>query len=211
MVAQAGSSKILPVSSEFDNYSVDLQSSALLATKASTLLPPDIPFHRSVDNGFGKLIDSTSEKALGLTNRLLSLVSSSTKTSGSRGKGKLRLEDQADVADRFESLVVDALDQLLENADICLDEFLGRNKSHPTASTTGPLASKKTSKDRSRLEYSLTHAAHIPKPQINFRQPFNNHSLWSPTLKHKYNAQVPMGYNFMEGDEEMDVDSTPLR
>ncbi len=116
MVAQAGSSKILPVSSEFDNYNGDLQSSAFLATKASTLLPPDITFHRSVDNGFGKLIDSTSEKALGLTNRLLTLVSSSTKTSGSRGKGKLRLGDQADVADRFESLVVDALDQLLENA-----------------------------------------------------------------------------------------------
>lgn len=117
MATQAGSSKISPVTSGIsDEYNDGLQSYALLATKASTSLPPDIPFYRSVDNDFGKLIDSTSEKALRLTNRLLTLVSSSTKASGSHGKGKLRLKDQADVADRFESLVVDALDQLLENA-----------------------------------------------------------------------------------------------
>lgn len=117
MAAQAGSSKGAPISStSFDAYNGDLETSALLATKASTSLPPDIPFHRSVNNDFGKLIDSTSEKALRLTNRLLNLVSTSAKTSGSRGKGKLRLEDQADVTDRFESLVVDALDHLFENA-----------------------------------------------------------------------------------------------
>ena len=103
-------------STTFDAFNGDLQTSALLAAKASTSLPPDIPFHRSVNSDFAKVIDSTSEKALRLTNRLLNLVSTSTPKSLSRGKGKLKLEDQADVADRFESLVVDALDHLLENA-----------------------------------------------------------------------------------------------
>ncbi|KLO08654.1 hypothetical protein SCHPADRAFT_599955 [Schizopora paradoxa] len=210
MSSQAGSSKGLQiVSTTFDPYNEDIQTSVLLATKASTSLPPDIPFHRSVNSDFGKLIDSTSDKALKLTNRLLNLVSTSTPKSLSRGKGKLKLEDQADVADRFESLVVDALDHLLENADFCLDDVQGKNKARPTIPAAGPSTSQLPSKNKARLDPSLIHATHISKPQIKFSRPVDNFCSWFPVLRHKYNAQVPLVHNFT--DDVEDVDMTSLR
>ena len=47
-----------------------------------------------------------------------------------------------------------------------------------------------------RLDPSILHAAHLPKPQLKFRKKVDNSnsSVWSPRLRHKYNAQVPLGY-----------------
>jgi exosome complex exonuclease RRP6 len=48
------------------------------------------------------------------------------------------------------------------------------------------------------------HASHLRKPQLNFKQPPNNYAEgpWRSTLKHKYNAQVPLGYIIDAEDEE---------
>ena len=58
-------------------------------------------------------MDACSSKALNLTNKLLSLISNA-QTSKSRGKGKAKLQDQDDVVDRFDAVVVDAIDFMFE-------------------------------------------------------------------------------------------------
>lgn len=100
----------------FDEYNVALQTAVLNPTKLAFSLPADIAFHKSVDREFAKDIDSTSAKVLSLTNKLLALTAN--------GKGKNRLlENEEDVMDNFHSIVVDAMDQLLERSVSDPDHF----------------------------------------------------------------------------------------
>ncbi|PCH40326.1 hypothetical protein WOLCODRAFT_162269 [Wolfiporia cocos MD-104 SS10] len=193
----------------FNEYNTALQGAALQATKSAVQLPSDISFHRSVDRTFGRDIEACSSRVLSLANRLLDLAATADTSSSSRGKGKARLETEDDVVDNFHALVVDSMDQLLERADICLDESLGRLK--PPAITVNPVQkSKKTSASQGRLDPSLQHASHIPKPQLSFQRKADNssHTIWQPTLRHKYNAQVPLGYNLREDDSEDNLSGT---
>ena len=103
-------------SSSFNDYNTQLQGAALKATRAAVVLPADIPFHRSVHPDFAKEVDQCSARVLSLTNKLLQLSSTLNTSASARGKGKARLEVQDDVVDNFHSLVVDAMDQLLERA-----------------------------------------------------------------------------------------------
>lgn len=79
--------------------------------------------------------------------------------------------------------------------------------------STGPLlttpkpSQTKPNASRGRLDPALQHASHITKPQLEFKhKPNNNRNYrWHPTLKHKYNAQVPLGYISLDDQDE----STP--
>lgn len=53
---------------------------------------------------------------------------------------------------------------------------------------------------RGRLDPALQHASHLPKPQLLFKKKVDNQddSPWLPTLLHKYNAQVPLGYRYTD-------------
>jgi exosome complex exonuclease RRP6 len=112
---QTGSSMLS--STSFDEFNSNLQGAALKATKHTLSLPADLPFYRSVDSELSKDLDAFSARVLSVTNSLLNLVSTAESSqSGRRGKGKLTLENRDDVVDSFQSLVVDAMDQLLERA-----------------------------------------------------------------------------------------------
>ena len=100
-------------STNFESSNSELQAAALNATKLAASLPADLDFHRSLDKQFAQALDSCSDKVLNLTNRLLSFVST---IEGSKGKGKRKLEDEEDVVDKFNSVVVDVVDQLFEKA-----------------------------------------------------------------------------------------------
>lgn len=114
MSSEPGSSKSGKLSSStFDDLNLALQAAALNSTKLAAALPSDISFHRSVDSDYARTIDTCSDKALSLTNRLIKLVTDADPTS-SRSKGKRKLEDREDVVDSFHSVVVDVLDQLFE-------------------------------------------------------------------------------------------------
>ncbi|KAH9922677.1 uncharacterized protein B0H18DRAFT_1017430 [Fomitopsis serialis] len=209
-MAEPSTSTAALTPASFNDYNTALQTAALKATKHSAQLPADIPFHRSVDRGFAKDLDAASARVLALTNRLLALVSTTDSSAAAKRKGKARLESEDDVVDSFHAMVVDPVDQLLERADICLDEFLGRSK--PPAITVNPAqpAAQKTKRPKAppgRLDPALQHASTLAKPQLSFeRRPDNgNMSMWQPTLKHKYNAQVPLGYNLRDEDSEEDV------
>jgi exosome complex exonuclease RRP6 len=91
-----------------------------------------------------------------------------------------------------------------------LDEFLGHSKA--PAISVNPVAlsaqqqrsmKPKAPMHAGRLDPALQHAAHITKPQLSFRRAVDNNSIlpWQPTLKHKYNAQVPLGYHFRDDDD----------
>ncbi|THU91472.1 hypothetical protein K435DRAFT_780706 [Dendrothele bispora CBS 962.96] len=190
-------------SSSFDEFNAQLQALALKATRNSMLLPPDVSFHRSMDGEFSKDLDGFSTRVLSVANKILGLVGGSD--SNGKGKAKARLEDEEDIIDNFHSLVVDSMDQLLERTDINLDEFLGKETRPLLSLSILILKSKQTGNRQS--EAVIQHASHLPKPQLLFKWKIDNSdSLWHPTLTHKYNAQVPLGYHFRDGDEEEDTD-----
>lgn len=73
-----------------------------------------------------------------------------------------------------------------------------------TLLTTSRVPQVKSSTSRGRLDPSLQHASHITKPQLRFNQKPNNHRSyrWCPSLKHKYNAQVPLGHILLDVKDE---------
>jgi exosome complex exonuclease RRP6 len=131
--------------SNFEAYNLKLQTSILNPTKHAFALPTDIQFHKSIDRDFAEEIEACSTKVLSITNKLLTLATSSTTNPGRKGKARL-IVDQDDVVDDFDSVVVDIMDQLLERVvsgvlqsyphvltvtgfqDSCLDVIHGHNK-----------------------------------------------------------------------------------
>ncbi|KAF9651576.1 hypothetical protein BDM02DRAFT_3110300 [Thelephora ganbajun] len=145
-----------------------------------------------------------------MTNKLLTLVASSTTNSGGKGKARL-IVDQDDVVDDFDSVVVDVMDQLLERVDSCLDVIQGHNKAPVIPINPNPVETgTKTNASRGRLDPALQHASHITKPQLKFNHKPNNHRnyRWCPSLKHKYNARVPLGY-FSPEDQDESISRMP--
>ncbi|TDL23207.1 hypothetical protein BD410DRAFT_173443 [Rickenella mellea] len=208
-MAQASTSKSASISaSDFDSHYADIQGAAFNATKLAAALPQDMSFHRSLDKDFAQHVDATSDRVLKLTNRLLALAST-TRTSQAHGKSKL--EDQDDVVDNFSSMVIDAVDHLYERVDMCLDEFGGRIKPAAIEVKPMPPKTKHNASRQGRLDPSLTHASHLSKPQLKFKRKVDNsnHTSWNPTLKHKYNAKMPLGYELQSVDVDMDYEMMP--
>jgi hypothetical protein len=100
----------------FDGYYAQLQTAALKATKHAAGLPADLAFHRSVDSDLAKDLETCSKKVVSMSNVLLDLMSTIGNSKSAKGKGKARLQDEDDFLDRFEALVVEPMDQLLERA-----------------------------------------------------------------------------------------------
>ncbi|KAI0345691.1 hypothetical protein BDW22DRAFT_1426352 [Trametopsis cervina] len=196
----------------FDEYNGKLQASALKATRNAVSLPNDLGFYRTMDRGIAEEVDTCSSRVLALANRLLDLVATGDSSRVNKAKGKMALEHD-DIVDTFRSSVVDAMDQLMERADTCLDEFRGLTKPPAIAVNPEPKkqkAAKKPTASSGRLDPVIQHASHLPKPQLKFRRKVNNDDAlpWRPTLRHKYNAQVPLGYD-LKSSNEGDVDSSP--
>ncbi|KAI6114233.1 ribonuclease H-like domain-containing protein [Pisolithus sp. B1] len=187
-----------------DNFEVcsnTLQATALDVTRlAASSLPPDLAFHRSVDQSLAHDLDSLSTRVLGLANRIIQL--SSKDNAANFG----RLEDEEDVVDEFSRNIVDAMEGMLERTDGALDEFLGRKKPPAVqAPSTLPDShhnseAKTRALPRGRLEPTITHASHLPKPQLRFRylRPNTDESPYIPValIAHKWCAKVPLGYIF---------------
>ncbi|KAI0298162.1 ribonuclease H-like domain-containing protein [Multifurca ochricompacta] len=191
-----GSSQTPLTKSEFDGYYAQLQASALKTTKHAAGLPVDLAFHRSLDSDLAKDLEACSSKVMNITNMLIDLASTLGGSKSAKGKGKARLQDEDDFLDRFGALIVEPMDLLLERADIALDKFSGRMKT--PAITINPPEPKKKAVLYGRQEPVIQHAPHLPKPQLKFkRKPDNsNDVMWSATLRHKFNARVPLGYTF---------------
>ncbi|KAK7676364.1 hypothetical protein QCA50_020668 [Cerrena zonata] len=190
---------------DFDEYNAQLQAVALKATRLSAALPSDLSFYRSVDKALAKDVDSCKAKVLSVTNKLLHLASTNN-SSEARARKRPRLENEDDITDDFHGTIVDLMDQLLEKSDMRIDDFLGVSKVPPSVvdaqNQTQARAQKKV--PQGRLDPALQHASRLPKPQLNFTRRVDNRNLvpWRHTLKHKYNAQVPLGYHWQPEDSE---------
>ncbi|QRW06491.1 3'-5' exonuclease [Ceratobasidium sp. AG-Ba] len=173
MSTHSSDSETVPVPSPTDlaAYTARLQSAIVAPTRLVSTLPTgsSLAYDRTLDRTAAKELDAVS-------NRILSLVDRIAQYAGGKGKGKALSADDLIDGGGYKSLVSDVLDQLLENADTCLDEFSGKNKA-PAIVVNEPAS--KPSRPR-RLDPSLLHAAHLPKPQLKFRVPPDNTPLTSP-------------------------------
>ncbi|KAJ3907942.1 hypothetical protein F5879DRAFT_1007977 [Lentinula edodes] len=194
-----------PANHGLNEIDSQIQASALKAARNSMLLPSDIHFHRTMDAEFSKDLDIFSSRILSVANQVLALMG----TADISTKGQSKLETEDDVVDNFHSIVVDTMDRMMEKTDMSLDEHLGRNKAPAIAINANSNATKpSTRKPKGALDPAIQHASQLPKPQLNFkRHVLNNDVPWYPTLSHKYNAQVPLGYNFYEPDSQLETNS----
>ncbi len=164
-----GSSQAPLSKSDFDGYYAQLQTAALKATKHATGLPADLAFHRSVDSDLANNLETCTEKVVSMTNALLDLASTIGNSKSAKGKGKARLQDEDDLLDRFEALIVEPMDQLLERAvrSVLLPFYLVlilRRISLWTNFLAGrkrlPLPSTPKSQKRRRLHQSARHQSY---------------------------------------------------
>lgn len=106
-----------------DEYVALIKIQTDVTSSKSKSLPEDILFHRSLDRKFRTELDLASSRVLRLTNKLLQLAetlySTDAKASGTTKAidrdEEQGLRDEADVADKFHSIVVDVVDPLLEH------------------------------------------------------------------------------------------------
>jgi exosome complex exonuclease RRP6 len=100
----------------FDDLNSRSQRIALDITMQTLSMPSDITFHRSIDHSLAQTSDTFSVRVMSLMNNLLCLASTTGGANLKKDKGKMKLDDQDDLLDKFHSVVVDSMDHLLERA-----------------------------------------------------------------------------------------------
>ena len=109
-----------PPTNNMDTLIETLQLQALECFIAADDLPQDVAFHRSLDRQFRKDIEKTSARLLKFANRLIAYAETHSPTSAAKvnqRNGKvLELQDEEDIKDKYHSIIVDAMDSLLEHA-----------------------------------------------------------------------------------------------
>lgn len=123
----SGDASIPSPTQSFSEYLPFLTAALDRLTTNAASLPnkTDLDFHRSLDRRLSKDLEKTSERLLGMTERILDLVERSQKEARQgRDKGKTakveirrrKLEDQDDIIDGYRSAVQGIVDGLLEDA-----------------------------------------------------------------------------------------------
>ncbi|KAL8720101.1 MAG: hypothetical protein Q9225_002977 [Loekoesia sp. 1 TL-2023] len=160
-------------------------SSALVSTTRTVgqISNEDLPFQRSINPEVDRLIEEQSRRLLSLARDLNKAATAGTETIPPP------LRDLESVEDGWRG-IVDVVDNLLEKADACLDEYTGVIKKltpghqieAATADAKRPLA---------KHEYRFQT---LPKPQRLFRKvPRNDETTpFKPLLQSKPNAVVPL-------------------
>jgi len=172
-------------SQNFKTLQQNIQSALVSTTRlANQITAEDLDFQRTSNPAIAEELDDASSRLLALTT---SLLQSATKGTDAAAPS---LEDADDV-DVHWSRIVDIVDNLLEKADTCLDEYTGAIK-RKSASADQQSAAP-TKKARSNLDQSLRHA-NVLKPQNAFEVKPNNHNVppWKPVLTKKPHATIPL-------------------
>jgi hypothetical protein len=164
-----------PPPNNMDTLIETLQSQVLECFVAADDLPQDIAFHRSLDRQFRKDIEKTSARLLKFANRLIAYAGTHSPASAAkviRRNGEvLELQDEEDIADKYHSIIVDAMDSLLEHAVCaiysCLNGSLRRTKDVSLDIYTGRLpaprkerTSKQAVKDAAQVNVSDSFLVH---------------------------------------------------
>ena len=150
---------------------------------AGQLAGRDLAFHRSLDPSVARHLDKQNARLLALAGRLTKSAAIATDLPAPE------LPDADAVEDNWQD-IVDVIDNLLEKADACLDEYTGVIKrlspaqgSIPAPSVPRRILSAKDYKNQA-----------IAKPQLLFKKVPNNEdtSAFKPLLRTKPHALVPL-------------------
>ncbi|KAL1961266.1 hypothetical protein VTO42DRAFT_3212 [Malbranchea cinnamomea] len=177
----------MEVAADFAPFHERVTSALINATRTTgQLVAEDLSFHRSFDPTLSKSLDEKSQRLLDLTSSILKIA-----TAGSDLKAPV-LEDEDSVEENWRG-IVDVVDELLEKADACLDEFTGIIKKLTPAQHERGLAVTKTA-GAAQFPSIYDHGrSKIPKPQTLFdNPPDNSDSPFKPLLKSKPHAIVPL-------------------
>lgn len=180
----------MDVAFNFASYQERVTSALVHATKTTgQISAEDLSFHRSFDRNLSNSLDQQSQRLLGVSNSILKVA-----TSGSDLRAPV-LENQDSVEENWKG-VVDVVDELLEKADACLDEFTGIiKKLKPAEDNKGAASSKKSGSTQFPSVYDYGRSK-IAKPQLLFeRHPDNNNkdaSRFKPLLQSKPHALVSL-------------------
>ncbi|RPA98963.1 hypothetical protein L873DRAFT_1790069 [Choiromyces venosus 120613-1] len=171
---------------------------AVVATvrTSSGLAAEDIDFHRASNSEFGPFLDGCNERILAITNRLLA--------SATNGSDIVvpKLKEADDVENNW-TKIVEAIDDLLEKADTCLDEYTGAIKERNPVPSPNALAPETdciltliiglTKVPNRPSKRPIQRSANIPKPQLLFDEKIDNFdtSPWKPRLTFKPHAVQP--------------------
>ena len=162
-------------------------SSTLVETTraAGQIAGEDLAFHRSSNPEVTPLLEKQNTRLLNLAQDLLRAATIETEVCAPR------LSDIDSVEDSWRG-IVDVIDNLLEKADACLDEYTGVIKrlspSREAQSVTQVTPVKKTLRARDYRDQN------IPKPQLLFNKIPNNNatSAFKPLLRSKPHAIVSL-------------------
>lgn len=175
-------------SSEFTSLREKLTSATKQVTLTTgQLSAEDLNFHRASDTSFGEQLDEQGDRLLALTSAVLKAA-----TRGTDLETPV-LKDRDSVDDNWRG-VVDVIDQLLEKADACLDEFTGViKKLSPSQEEQAKNAPppRKNHALPSTYDYG---PSKIRKPQLDFEHKPDNSDLgpFQPLLQSKPHAIVPL-------------------
>ncbi|KAI0908025.1 ribonuclease H-like domain-containing protein [Ustulina deusta] len=169
---------------DFKRFQETIQNALVSTTRlANQIAAEDLSFQRTSNPTVAEELDDTSSRLLALTSDLLL---SATKGTDAAGPSL----DDADDVDVHWSRIVDVLDNLLEKADTCLDEYTGaiKRKAPPVDQHAAP-----AKKSRYALDQSIRRA-NVLKPQNAFEHKPNNHdtSLWKPILTRKPHSTLSL-------------------
>lgn len=160
-------------------------TSALISTTrtAAHISSEDLAFHRSINPEVDRLLEEQNRRLLAIVRDLNRSATAGTDTVPPP------LENVESIDDGWRS-IVDVIDNLLEKADACLDEYTGViKKLSPAHRHEAAVADAK--RPLARHEYRNQN---ILKPQRLFRRiPINDEANpFKPLLTSKPNARVPL-------------------
>ena len=162
-------------------------SLALVDTTRTTgqISNEDLAFHRSSNPSFVPLLEHQNSRLLGLTRRLIRSAASETEFFAPQIV-------HADSVDDYWKEIVEVLDNLLEKADACLDEYNGViRRLSPTQERLVEKVAPKAGQHRPGKAYRTQN---IAKPQLLFNKvPTNDETTsFKPLLRTKPNAIVAL-------------------
>ncbi|KAI8948737.1 ribonuclease H-like domain-containing protein [Xylaria longipes] len=178
----------------FKSLQETVQNALVSTTRlANQVAAEDLGFQRTSNPAVAEDLDDIASHLLTLTSSLLQSATRGTDVAGPS------LEDADDV-DVYWSRIVDVLDNLLEKADTCLDEYTGaiKRKAAPVDQSAPP-----AKKSRYALDQSMRRA-NVLKPQNAFELKPNNHdtSPWKPILTQKPHATLSLDKSLVTFSDE---------
>lgn len=183
----------MDASAEFSSFNETVKTALVQTIRTvNHISSEDIDFHCNSNPEFAESLNEERSRLLSLTSSLLRVATAGTDDI----KAPPVLENVDDVEDNWRG-VVDVIDNLLEKADACLDEFTGIiKKLSPADAQAAPTpAQSRRGQDTAAFPSIYSYGpSKIPKPQLLFhRTPDNTDvSPFRPLLTSKPNAIVPL-------------------